>query len=332
MLRRLACALTLAIAVSASATDWSSDLDLLRREVPKMHPNAFHATTREAFEARIEKLKSEAATLPPHVVVAEIARIVASIGDGHTRLTIPVDPKSGFFLGHTTTPLPADDGLRFHPLPVRFYRYADGLFVTDAENAALRGRRILRLGTMSADEAIAAMLPFVSADNDSGRNLGVAEMLAIPEMLHAAGIAADAKSVDIVTDGGTATLFGTAVPWVTEEKGRKFGFSYRDGIVHAVIDEIGNEKNETFAAFVDRLMTFVHTHDIDALVLDLRRNPGGNGAYNKALIHALIREPKFREPGHLFALIGRRTFSAATMLCNELEMHTNAFFIGEMSG
>ena len=301
-----------------------------------MHPNAFHATTREAFDAAIEKLKNDAPSLPPHVVVAEIARIVASIGDGHTRLTIPVDPSSGFFLGHTTTPLPPDDALRFHPLPVRFYRYADGLFVTAAENAALRGRRVLRLGAMSADEAIAAMLPFVAADNNSGRNLGVAEMLVMPEMLHAAGITADAKSAAIVTDGGTFTInappFGTAVPWLTKDEGRKFGFSYRNRIVHAVIDEIGNEKDETFASFVDRLMTFVRTHDADALVLDLRRNPGGNGAFNKALIHALIREPKFREPGHLFALIGRRTFSAATMLCNELEKHTNAFFIGEMSG
>jgi hypothetical protein len=336
MIRCLAFAFTLAIAISANATDWNSDLDLLRRELPKMHPNAFHSTTREAFEASIEKLKNEAPTLPPHVVVAKIARIVASIGDGHTRLTIPVDPNSGFFLGHSTTPLLADDALRFHPLPVRFYRYADGLFVTAAENAALRGRRVFRLGTMSADEAIAAMLPFVSADNDSGGNLGVAELLAIPEMLHAAGITADAKSAEIVTDGPTATLvappFGTAVPWVTKDDGRKFAFSYRDGIVHAVIDEIGNEKDETFAAFVNRLMAFVRAHHVDALVLDLRHNPGGNGAYNKALIHALIREPKFREPGHLFALIGRRTFSAATMLCNALEKHTNAFFIGEMSG
>jgi hypothetical protein len=336
MIRHLVCALTLATAVSANATDWNSDLDLLRRELPKMHPNAFHATTREAFDAAIEKLKTDAPSLPPHVVVAEIARIVASIGDGHTRLTIPVDPNSGFFLGHTTTPLPADDALRFHPLPLRFYRYADGLFVTAAENVALRGRRVLRLGTMTADEAITAMMPFVSADNDSGRNLGVAEMLAMPEMLHAAGITSGAKSLEIVTAGGALTLiappFGTAVPWLAKDDGRKFGFSYRDGIVHAVIDEIGNEKDETFAAFVNRLMRFVHTRDADALVLDLRRNPGGNGAFNKALVHALIREPKFRKPGHLFALIGRRTFSAATMLCNELEKHTNSFFVGEMSG
>src|SRR4051795_5499955 len=168
MIRPLAYALTLAIAVSTNAADWSSDLDLLRREVPRMHPNAFHATTREAFDAAVEKLKTDAPSLPPHVVVAEIARIIASIGDGHTRLTIPVDRNAGFFLGHTTTPLPADDALRFHPLPVRFYRYADGLFVTAAEDEALHGRRVLRLGTMSADDAIAAMLPFVSSDNDSG--------------------------------------------------------------------------------------------------------------------------------------------------------------------
>src|SRR4051794_9735595 len=197
MIRSLIYAVALAVAVSAHATDWSSDLDLLRREVAKMHPNAFHATTREAFEASIEKLTRDAPSLPPHVVVAEIARIVASIGDGHTRLTSPVDPNAAFFLGHTSTPLPPDDALRFHHLPVRFYRYADALFITDAENGSLRGHRVLRLGNKSADDAIAAMLPFVAADNDSGRLLGVAEMLAIPEMLHAGGITADATNVDV---------------------------------------------------------------------------------------------------------------------------------------
>src|SRR5258705_13244778 len=111
MTRPLVCLLTLVLSVSAHATDWNADLDLLRREVPKMHPNAFHATTREVFEASIEKLKSEAPSLPPYVVVGEIAKIMASIGDGHTRLTLPAAPNAGFFLGHTTTPRPAHDAL-----------------------------------------------------------------------------------------------------------------------------------------------------------------------------------------------------------------------------
>ena len=54
MIRSVLSLLTLIVAVSANAADWNSDLDLLRREVPKMHPNAFHATTREAFDAAIE--------------------------------------------------------------------------------------------------------------------------------------------------------------------------------------------------------------------------------------------------------------------------------------
>src|SRR5947209_11736643 len=145
----------------SAAINWNADLDTLQREIPATHPNAFHATTREAFDASIAKLRASAPSLPPHLVAAEIARIIASIGDGHTRLTIPVDPNAGFFSGHTTTPLPADDALRFHPLPVRFYRFADGLFVTAAQNPALRGGRVLRLGTMNADEASAAMMQFI---------------------------------------------------------------------------------------------------------------------------------------------------------------------------
>ena len=92
--------------------DWNADLDTLQREIPATHPNAFHATTREAFDASIAKLRASAPNLPPNAVVAEIARIVASIGDGHTRLTLPVDPNAGFFSGHTPTKLPDDPALR----------------------------------------------------------------------------------------------------------------------------------------------------------------------------------------------------------------------------
>jgi hypothetical protein len=318
--------------------NWNSDLDVLQHELPKLHPNAFHAISREQFDRSIATLRVAAPTLPPHVVVAEIARIVASIGDGHTRLTPPVDPNADFFLGHTSTKLPDDPALRFHHLPARFYLYADGLFITQAENGALIGKRVLRIGDKTADEAIAALAPFAAADNESGRRLAIGELLAMPEMLHAAGITARAERVPLQVDGASVTLdpvpFGAPVPWLQKRETRKFFFTYDETsrAVIAVINEIGNEEKETLAAFIGRVMKFMEARGADALVLDLRGNPGGNGYFNKFLIHALIRNPKFERPGHLFVLMGRRTFSAATFLLLDLEHHTTALFAGETSG
>src|SRR5947208_11308013 len=153
----------LLFASRAYAIDWNADLDTLQRELPKIHPNAFHATTAEKFNSDIASLRASTATLPPHFVAAEIARIVASIGDGHTRLTLPVDPNAGFFSGHTPTKLPDDPALRFHHLPVRFAWFADGLVITSAANRSLIGHRVSRIGTKSVEEAVKAMDPLAAA-------------------------------------------------------------------------------------------------------------------------------------------------------------------------
>src|SRR5262245_37322695 len=125
------------LALALSAIDWSADLDFLQRELPNTHPNAFHAVSREAWEATIAKLRDRASSMPPAAVAVEISRIVAMIGDGHTRLTLPVDPNAGFFAGHTPTPMPSDPALHFHQFPVRFFWYDDGLYVRAATRTEL---------------------------------------------------------------------------------------------------------------------------------------------------------------------------------------------------
>src|SRR5437870_4015795 len=145
--------------------DWNGDLDTLQRELPKIHPSAFHATSPDAFNAAIAKLRASAPSLPPHVVAAEISKIVATIGDGHTRLTMPIDPNAGFFSGHTSTKIPDDPALHFRHLPVRFAWLSDGMIVTAAANQELIGKRVLRIGTKKIEDAVTAMAPLASADN-----------------------------------------------------------------------------------------------------------------------------------------------------------------------
>jgi hypothetical protein len=308
-------ALLLLAAANAFAVDWNADLDALQREIPKTHANAFHATTQEAFDAAIARLRANAPSLPPHVVTAEIAKIAASIGDGHTRLTLPAD---------------------FRHLPVRFTWFGDGLFVTSAEKKSLIGRKIVRIGLLPVDDALKAMAPFAAADNEVMRRLVVADLLAVPEMLHAAGIAASPDRVDLVVDNAKVTLeaipFGADAPWLPKQDVRPFWFEQRDRIVYFAFNEVANGETETLAAFADRLFKFIDTHNVDTLVIDLRNNPGGNESLARPILHGIIRSRKLQEPGHLFVLIGRRTFSAAVNFATDLEEHTNAVFVGEPTG
>jgi hypothetical protein len=312
----------------SAAINWNADLDVLQREIPNVHPNAFHATTREAFDAAIAKLRASTASMPPNVVVAEMTRIVASIGDGHTRLTIPIDPKAGFFTGHSPTNIPDDPALHFRALPVRFTWFSDGVFITSAANEDLIGKRVTTIGSMKIDDAINSMAPLAHADNDAMRRLVITEYLAVPELLNAVGIAPSSDRVAVNGVMLDAVPFGAEVPWLEKADSRTFWFEPRGKIVYAVINQIANGEHETLAAFCDRLFEYINEHHSDALILDLRANPGGNSAFNKALVHGLIRNPKLP----VFVLIGRRTFSAAVTLATELEQNTSAIFVGEPTG
>lgn len=313
-----------------------ADLDALVSEIEKLHPNPYTVVTRDAFHTAAASLGRR--SLKPYEKMAELSRIVAMIGDGHTRLTLPIDPNSGFFTGHTPTPLPSDPGLRVRHLPVRFFWFDDGLFIRDAADSRLIGAKVLRIGDDDIVVALEKMKPYVSADNETMQRLVVADYLAMPEMIAGAAIAPGPDRIDVVTDRGAVTLepipFGSPVPWLKKPDARPFSFRYlpSERIVHFVYNEVANDAKESLADFAIRMFRFIDTHAVDALVIDIRQNPGGNGALNRALLHGLIRCEKLQGTGRVFVLIGRRTFSAAMFFALDLEQNTNAIFVGEPTG
>jgi hypothetical protein len=316
----------------ALVLDWNADLTHLATEVPKTHPDAFHETTREAYLADIERLRARAPEMQPHEVVVEMARIVATLGDGHTRLTLPLHASHGFFQGHASTAAPKDPSLMFTAIPLRFAIRADGLFTTD-------GRRVVRIGGMSAEEAMEAVKPVAHGDNEWQQKEILAGYLAVPEVLAARGVIPSREEVLIeFADGQTSSLSG-GLQAAGDPGGlkpttpqRPWSFSVRDGAVIFDYDEVANTKEETLAAFSERLFRFIDEQPVDRLIIDLRDNYGGNGKLNRSLLHGLIRAKKLQAPGTVFVLTGRRTFSAAMMFLTDLEQHTNAIFVGEPTG
>jgi tetratricopeptide (TPR) repeat protein len=110
-----------------------------------------------------------------------------------------------------------------------------------------------------------------------------------------------------------------------------FWFEYVEDsrTVYVQYNEVANKTDESVADFSKRLFAFVDTHPVDRFVLDLRWNTGGNNYLNKPLLLGIIKSNKIDQRGKLFTIIGRRTFSAAQNLVNDLEKYTNTLFVGE---
>jgi hypothetical protein len=250
-------------------------------------------------------------------------------------------------------------------IPLQLFHFQEGVFVTAAApaHADLAGAQILKVGGHNTVDVLAALDPIIHRDNLMGVKALGAVLLRYPLALHGLGLIADADKVTLtVRDaaGHERDVTLNAVParedhlggqvqkdWVTARRTAKapeplypknrtapYWFEYRPDLklVYCQYNAVRNDPKEPLAAFCERLFKFINEKDVQKLVLDLRWNGGGNSFLNRPLVHGLIRCDKVNQPGKLFVVIGRNPFSAAMNCTTDIEMHTNAIFVGEPTG
>lgn len=336
---------------AAEVPAWRADLSQLAEDLVAYHGDAFHATTPEALAAAVSSLDARIPRLARHEIIVGMQRIVASIGDGHTSVSI-------FF----------DAATRFHALPVRLGLYEEGLFIEAgaARLGSVIGSRIVAIGEVPVGEAIDRVTPLVSRDNDVWLRTMVPLYLMLTEVLHAVGLTEDPMSASLTVDGpeGRRTVRLEARPdpfvidhgspvgrvpgWVEARTGdpqdaplylrHPDRFYWREYLPDARTLYIQyNQVNDAphgpgVAAFFADAFGLVDAERVERVVLDVRANSGGEGMLNYAVVREILRRPSIDRPGGLFVIIGRRTFSAAQALVHDLDLWTDAIFVGEPTG
>jgi len=111
-----------------------------------------------------------------------------------------------------------------------------------------------------------------------------------------------------------------------------YEFLPEKNMVYCQYNQVANKDGESLEKFWGKMFEFINQKSVDYLVIDLRNNGGGNNFLNRPLIHGLIRCDRVNQPGHLFVLVGRTTFSAAMNCAVDIERNTNAIFVGEPTG
>lgn len=332
---------------------WREDLRTMMAELPRRHRNLYHTTSAETFDSAAKALDARIPTLARHEIILEMARIVALAGDGHTNIYPTRDAAIGF-----------------RTLPVALYLFRDGLYVRAAHriHADLAGARVLRIGDATVDDAYARVRPYIGRDNEMGVKFFAPHLLAIPEVLHAAGLAPSADSVlfELAVGDSTRSVWlrpvgpvdlmpaGADVSWRRKQgwvDARErattpdplwisrdpekvlWWFTVLPGAktVYAQINQVRNGPSETFAEFTHRLLSAIDSVRADRLILDLRLNRGGNGVLLRPFVSGLLKRPTINERGHLLVLTSRGTWSAAQFLVDDLQKYADVTVIGEPS-
>jgi len=337
--------INLSAQVGQSAEKWREDLRFLQQTVHDDYPFLFKKSTPEAFDELVEQLYAEIPEMEEHQIVAGFSRIVASFKYGHTALAVQ------------------NSKLKFHQLPFNLYQFSDGIYlqaVRKADEASL-GAKVLAIEGMPIEQALEAIKPVVPAENEQYFKAYGINFVRIPEVLHAQGVMDKLKKEVTLTlekDGQSFEHTFTAeadmqvpahyslvpthddwldarnadnTPLYLKNLDRICHFEYlpEEKAVYVRQSQVQDDEEETIAEFYERVFKFVDENEVDRLIIDVRLNGGGNNYKNKPVVTGLIKAEQVNRPGHLFVIIGRRTFSACQNLVNEMDNYTNAIFVGE---
>ena len=328
---------------------WAGDVAVIARELPARHPDAFFRLPRARWDSATAATARRMPSLTRPQALVALLELVALVHDGHTTINPLFDRAAG---------------VRYYP--IELHQFDDGLFIRSAApaHAALAGARVLRIGRVSADSALAAIARVIPHENDWWVRGWGGQFLVLAELLDGLGLVADMERLPLVIerDGRRETVVvspaGRPSPaghnpmasidrtgWALMTAPGEPPLWLRNPALPYWSEYLPAERTlyVSYRAVVSRdrpssqefwrsVFALADSVPVDRLVLDIRENIGGNSFYNRQVVRGIVARPALDRPDRLFVITGARTFSAAMNLARDLERWTNATFVGEPTG
>lgn len=318
---------------------WLCDLDYLVGEIRRVHPRYRERPLPEAFLAREAAFRRDIARISDSEAFLRLQAMMAALGDGHS-LLFPAGMARGTLL----------------VLPIHLYRFRDGLFVVGAADPTLIGTELLGLGGLDVTTALERLRPYVSQDNEANFLWVSPAYLKIRELLALVGarMSGDRIELRIRERGGMVRSVSLAATAPTSEadfdvsmpppQNREAPLALRHtdvpfwletmprGLLYVQVNNMRDGGQETLAAFSDRIRSRAEQTGATRLILDLRRNNGGEATLTPPLLRTLAWFAAEHGPRSIVLLTGRNTFSAAQVFVTRLLALTDPILVGEPTG
>jgi len=328
---------------------WRYDLEYLGEEARRLHASPGRQAFSPAFTDGLAALRDSVPALSDGAILRGLQRVVALLGDGHS-VVYGIVPAGG-------GPPPA--------LPLVLYQFDDGIFVVDADSArtALIGSRVLAFGDVPADTVLWRLAPYVNHDNAMTiRWLGVRFYMRSTGWLHTVGAAPDTSRAELTLRGPDGTVRRVTLRPAPDRLPRKLRWPWRHeagggagrhgspplwlqdaashywsrwlpdaGVLYVQFNQVRDEKGHPLKAFAAELRARIDSTGTHTVVVDVRRNNGGNNGLLEPLLRTLEWFDVDRPGNRLFVITSRNTFSAAQDFVNRVDRRTDAIFVGEPS-
>jgi hypothetical protein len=315
---------------------WRADVTSLVQQMTEFHSLPFPGIGLTDFNSNATDLYNQIPTLSDPVIRTKLEELVASIEDAHTDIGWPF-------------PSP------FLQVPLSFYWFDDGIYVTSASAPyqTLLGGKLLSVGQTGIDDATRILTALVPHDN----NQWVKHRIPLQELTNAdylfgTGLIAGEDSVPLqvslpsnsIVSANVQTyansnepaqiqVFQGTPPLYQQHPSWNYWATIIDGgaTLYFQYNSCMEDPRQASTVFFQQLDQLMAQESVQRIILDMRNNSGGFTSILNPWIDE-IQASRFNQPGRLYVIVGRATFSAAMEATNDLHDRTAAIFVGEPTG
>ncbi len=320
----------------STSDQWRADVTSLVQQMTEFHSLPFPGISLTDFNSNATDLYNQIPTLSDPVIRTRLEELVASIEDAHTDISWPY-------------PSP------FQQVPLSFYWFDDGIYVTSAsaQYQTLLGGKLLSVGQTAIDDATRILTALVPHDN----NQWVKHRIPLQELTNAdylfgtgliAGTGSVPLQVSLPANGAVSAnvqtyansaeppqiqVFQGNPPLYQQHPDWYYWATIIDGgaTLYFQYNNCMEDPRQASVVFFQQLDQMMAQPSVQRIVLDMRNNSGGFTSILSPWIDE-IQASRFNQPGRLYVIVGRATFSAAMEATNHLHDRTAAIFVGEPTG
>lgn len=317
---------------------WEEDLNYLQNKLEERHANLYHTVSKDEFRRGIKNLIRLSKSIDNKELIIRISELIAQVGDAHTWLHPGYQKR-----------------WEFTRLPLKFNYFEDGLFVTEANNEYkhLIGSKLLSINSIEVNKLKSKISKVGYNENQFTKLISLDRFIVYPEVLKRFGILENTNNVSLKFNTGGENKKVSIIPTTIEkikwfkhiDTNKKLPIVYRNNdsiywthydqtknLLYVQLNSIRENKDHSFQNLSDEIIRKYKVNKPEKLVIDLRRNVGGNSALTFPLIYALMNYEKNIPNSKVFIITGRWTLSASIILCAEIQKFCNPIFVGEPTG
>lgn len=337
---------------------WLEDLHFAAKTLIDKHPDIYYRKSKDKFKLIVaEAEKKIKLSRTDEECFAAIRQVVASIQDGHTRLGANNLP--GYRNIFPVRMYAFSDGIFITGIAEKYAEHIGAKVIKIGQLSAEEAMN--RAGTLAfADNEFSKknQAPMIVINCKYAFGLGITKSLErLSLVVENSKNMCDEILLSAVNPPGANNMLNGldigpgGIPFASAFSSTKkegpFYLKHLDGIhnywfehdqnhkaLYMQFNLIVHQEDENFDTFYKRMFDYMdrNAKSIDTFILDLRFNSGGNGLMVIPFMNEIIKRDKINRLGHLYILIGRRSFSAAVLLVAEMMLHTNALLVGEPAG